>query len=982
MATTGPDGPDGPDEGDRPLDLRLVPSALAAWAVVLLGILLGPVAAIGLAAVATGIGVGAVVAARRRGRSGAARSRPDRSGAVLAPAGCAAAAGLVITAHTLLMVQHPLRAPAERAAAATVRVVVRDDPRPIRGDGADARPGGATQVLVPATCVQAQVGDGRWAAGGRVLLIAPAQRWGALLPGQVATAEGLLAPAGRRDLTVAVLRVRGPPGEVTPPPWWQAAAGGLRAGLRDAAAAVLPPASAGLLPGLAVGDTAGLTREVEADFRAAGLTHLLAVSGANLAIVSGLVLGLLRRLRADPRFAALLSAVSVAGFVVLARPSPSVLRAAVMGAVVLLALALGRGRSALPALAAAVLALVLLDPALAVDPGFALSVLATAALVLLAPPWAGALRRRGVPGWAAEALAVPAAAFLVTAPLVAGLSGQVGAVTVLANLLAVPAVAPATVLGVLAAVASPLGEPVARAFAWAAGPAVGWLVQVGDRSAAIPGAVLSWPAGPPGAVLLAGLVLALLALGRSPRFRALLLAAVVGLALVLVPTRLAPPGWPPPGWAVVACDVGQGDALVLATGRPGWVVLVDAGPEDGLVDACLDRLDVRGIATVVLSHLHADHVGGLAGALRGRAVGAIAVGPGREPRWALQTVTRLAGAVGAPVVELTAGHRLRWPELAVEILGPRHPASWVDPDDGTAVNDGSLVLRATTTAGTVLLTGDVELEGQADLLEAPAELRADVLKMPHHGSRYSSVAFLAAVAPRAVLVSVGAGNRYRHPDRGLLDGLAAAGVLVRRTDEGGDVAVVGTGPDDGHGGRGDLSVVTRGDPVRARRRTPPRRAPPRRAPRAAIPVTREPLAAAVPRGRAAARSQPRRPARASRTAALLAGTVAVGPTCPATASSVLRPSPVISSTVSASGSSRPDSMSFFVVATVTPPAVSAKTPSVRASSRMPSTISASLTCPIAPPVRRTASRTYGPSAGLPIANDRAMVSGRTGWTTS
>ncbi|OLT20392.1 hypothetical protein BJF78_09885 [Pseudonocardia sp. CNS-139] len=358
------------------------------------------------------------------------------------------------------------------------------------------------------------------------------------------------------------------------------------------------------------------------------------------------MLALLRVLRADPRLAAWLSAAAVAGFVVLARPSPSVVRAAAMAAVVLLALAMGRGRSAVPALATAVLALLLADPALAVDPGFALSVLATAALVLVAPGWVAALRRRRVPAWAAEALAVPAAAFLATAPLVAALNGEVNPVAVVANLLAVPAVAPATVLGVLAAVVSPVWMPPAQACAWLAGLPVGWLVVVADRSAAVPGSVLPWPDGLPGAALLAGVVLALLAMGRSPRSRAMLLAVALGLALVLVPTRVVRPGWPPTGWTVVACDVGQGDALVLATGRPGWVVLVDAGPEDGPVDACLDRLGVQGLAMVVLSHLHADHFGGLAGALRDRPVSAVAVGPLREPRWALAAVAAAAAAAG------------------------------------------------------------------------------------------------------------------------------------------------------------------------------------------------------------------------------------------------------------------------------------------------------------------------------------------------
>ena len=439
-------------------DLRLVPSALVTWGVVLVGIAGG----VSVAAGSTVTAALLVLTAWRR------RWTPQ----VLAAGGCATAAGLVITTQVLLLAGHPLRAPAERGSAATLRVVLSDDPAPIRNAGLGSRPAGGTQVLVAAELRNVQVGDGEWDAGGRVVLIAPVAGWSALLPGQAVTAEGLLAPARRHDLTVAVLRVRGPPAAVAAPPWWQVAAGGLRAGLREAAAGVLSPESAGLLPGLAVGDITGLTAEVEADFRAAGLTHLLAVSGANLAIVSGAVLGLLRLLRTDPRFAAALSVLAVVGFVVLARPSPSVVRAAAMGGVALLALALGRGRSAVPALAVAVLVLLLADPALSVDPGFGLSVLATGGLVLLAPPWAHALAGRGLPRWAAEGLAVPAAAFAVTAPLVVGLSGQLSLVTVVANLLAVPAVAPATVLGVLTAVASPAGN---RSRGWWPGrPARRW----------------------------------------------------------------------------------------------------------------------------------------------------------------------------------------------------------------------------------------------------------------------------------------------------------------------------------------------------------------------------------------------------------------------------------------------------------------------------------------------------------------------------
>ena len=241
------------------------------------------------------------------------------------------------------------------------------------------------------------------------------------------------------------------------------------------------------------------------------------------------MLGLLRLLRADPRVAAALSAAALLGFVVLARPSPSVLRAAAMGAMVLLALALGRERTAVPALAATVLGLLIADPALAADPGFGLSVLATAALVLVVPGWVARMRQRGVPPGVAEMLAVPAAACLATAPLLAGLSGSVSLVTVVANLVAAPAVAPATVLGVLAAVLSPVAMPAAQGCAWLAGPAVGWLVTVADRAAAVPGAVVPWPGGPAGAGLLAAVVVAVVLLARSRRVRPLLLAVVVGL---------------------------------------------------------------------------------------------------------------------------------------------------------------------------------------------------------------------------------------------------------------------------------------------------------------------------------------------------------------------------------------------------------------------------------------------------------------------
>lgn len=785
------------------LDLRLVPAATLSWLVVIVGLTAGWVVAAALTAVA------AVVALL----AWAGRQRARLSHGVLAAAACAAAVGLVVAVSGYQVAQHPLRHPAEQASAATVRVVLIGDPAPVLTAGSagyGGRQGGVTLVSIPARLVSASADGGRWDVGGRVLLLAARADWATVLPGMEVTASGLLAPATRADLTVAVLRVRGPPTDLVAPAWWQRGADVLRDGLRRAAESVLPERSAALLPGLAIGDTSTMSWTLREEFRATGLTHLTAVSGANLVIVCGAVFGLLALLRAGPRTRVLVALLALVGFVILARPSPSVLRAAVMGGVGLLAVLVGRRRPVIPALAAAVIGLLLIDPALGTDPGFALSVLATSALVLLVPPWSARLRKLGAPPGVAEALAVPTAAHLVTAPLVAGLSGQVSLIAVAANLLVAPVVAPITVLGVLAAVISPASPSLAELCAWLAGPAVGWLVGVAHWGAGIPGGAVPWPAGVGGALLLAAVLLGGLLLVRRRRVRTLAVAALLGALLVLVPTRFVTPGWPAPGWSVVACDVGQGDAMVLSTGQPGRAVLVDAGTEAGAVDGCLSRLGIAALALVVISHLHADHMGGLTAALEGRSVGAVAVGPVRQPVWAFEQVRQVAAGHGVPVLELRAGQRLSWPALVLDVLGPKSPSDGVDPEDGTDINNTSLVMRAGTRGGAVLLTGDVELLAQASLLTAGADLRADVLKLPHHGSRYTSPAFLAAVRPRLVLVSVGADNRYGHPNAELLDTLRGGGALVRRTDESGDIAVVGT--------RDGPLAVARGNP-----RPPPRR---------------------------------------------------------------------------------------------------------------------------------------------------------------
>jgi competence protein ComEC len=355
---------------------------------------------------------------------------------------------------------------------------------------------GRSYVLVDATVIQVA----GHSSHSPVLVIAHGGGWLDLLPGQRVRVNGRLARPRSGDDIAAVVLPAGTPARIGSPPWWQRAAGDMRARLR-AACARLPPDERGLVPGLVVGDVSRMPQSLTDAFRVSGLTHLNAVSGENCAVVLATVGALLRRtpLRRGARIAA--AAASLVAFVVVARPSPSVLRAATMGAAALLAMSVGRRVQPVPLLSAAVLLLVLTNPFLGRSIGFALSVVATAAIVLLASRWADSLSRR-MPRWLALAVAVPAAAQVACTPLLVLVFGQATPWAVPANLLAAPAVGPATVAGVVTAVVATLSPAIGGLLAWTAAVPAGWLALVARSMAALPGAAARWPAGATGAALL------------------------------------------------------------------------------------------------------------------------------------------------------------------------------------------------------------------------------------------------------------------------------------------------------------------------------------------------------------------------------------------------------------------------------------------------------------------------------------------------
>jgi competence protein ComEC len=605
--------------------------------------------------------------------------------------------------------------------------------------------------------------------------------------------------------------------------------------LRRAAAAALaraiPEPEAGLAAGILVGLRDRVDRDLAAAFTLVGASHVVAISGWNIAIVAASVGALGGRLARRRR--SVLTVGAIVAYVAFVGPSPSVVRAAAMAGVVLLARESGRAGRAAAALAWAATAILLVDPALVRDAGFQLSTLATAGLLA----WATSLGERLVrlsggrwPGWLVESLAVSLAAQAATLPVVLASFGRLAIVSPVVNLFVVPLVAPAMAAGAVALAAglvvlSPAVPPVIATLAglpaWACLAGIVAAVRFG---AGLPFASLEL--APPAdtiAAVAVGLPLVALAFrpaavratvsavaralgvrparaspgltkrsprptppGRMPRVAALALAASV------LATALAFGHRPDGRTTIVVLDVGQGDAI-LVEGSRGGRLLVDGGPDpDRLLVALDERLPPwdRRIDAVVLTHPHEDHVAGLALLLERYRVGHVfepgmrGPGPGYAA-WA----ARLAGGEVASG-RLSTGDRLTVDDADLEVLWPDQGAVPAEPaDTGTGINNVSIVLLGEAGGRRFLLAGDVEEEIDP-LLLARGLPRLDVLKVAHHGSRTSSTeAFLDAVGPSVAVVSAGAGNPYGHPAAATIERLRQRGTRVLRTDADGTVEI-------------------------------------------------------------------------------------------------------------------------------------------------------------------------------------------------
>ncbi len=586
----------------------------------------------------------------------------------------------------------------------------------------------------------------------------------------------------------------------------------------------MPDREAELARGFVLGEDDRIDPLTVEDFRRSGLSHLLAVSGQNVALLALLAMPVLGALGIPLRARLVWVLALIAVYVPLTGAGPSIQRAGVMGALSVLATLAGRRASRLYGLAVAAIVTLAVEPRIATDVGWQLSFAAVVGILVLAAPIRGAIAARigsrGLVGALAEGAALTIAATLATAPLIAFHFGAVSTTTLIANLLALPAVAPAMWLGMLAALAGQVpGLPVSPINALNA-PLLAYIAQVASWCGRPSWAYLEVRIGLGGLIASYGLIgLAVLLahrLGRRRRIAALRrrrelrpprsrrggrTAALAALVVLLLWAALGIGGRDASagsvrGLRVSILDVGQGDSILLqpADAPP---MLVDTGPPGDRIAAQLDDAGVDRLGALVLTHDQSDHDGAEQELLAAVPVDRLLYAfLGRDP-------LALAEEAGARPERIAAGSVIRSGRLRLQIVWPP-PELLGTSHAGQDPNQLAVVAVARWRDFSMLLTADAEAE-TVPLDPGPI----DVLKVAHHGSDDGGLDdLLDRIRPRLALISVGAGNPFGHPTPSTLATLARHHVPVVRTDLDGTISLE-IGPDPRRGPDSTMLILNR-----------------------------------------------------------------------------------------------------------------------------------------------------------------------------
>jgi competence protein ComEC len=454
-----------------------------------------------------------------------------------------------------------------------------------------------------------------------------------------------------------------------------------------------------------------------------------------------------------------------------------------MTLVILIARYRGESTRGIASLGAAITLLILFDPFQSIDPGFALSVLATAGILFLSPKVENKLQKILKPRWLVEAIAIPVSATIPCLPVILLLSNELSIATIPSNVLVAPVIAPITVLGFLSAILTPMNSSIGSTLFAAASFFAKYIVVVSDAMEKFPSIHFNNTR-----VYILIFILSLVLYFNHQKS-----IAVTITALLLVQLVFNTISWPGRNWQVVNCDVGQGDAMVVNLGTSSAIV-IDTGPDPGAIDNCLRALNIKTIPLLILTHFHSDHVGAISGVVKDRFIGQVWISNLHQPESAYDRAMK--ELVGIEVKTVTKGESYLFPESNVEIKVLWPQSSGVNfkelPGDGSKINNSSISLILKMNDLSVFAGGDIEPEVQEVITTSGLLSDVDLLKVSHHGSAYQYVPMLDILKPEIAIISVGSENSYGHPDVEFVSELEKRSISVWRTDLSGGISVAPT----------------------------------------------------------------------------------------------------------------------------------------------------------------------------------------------
>ena len=544
-------------------------------------------------------------------------------------------------------------------------------------------------------------------------------------------------------------------------------------------------AGAELLPGLILGDTRFQSKSLKEDMKNSGLTHLTAVSGGNIAILIIALSFLFRKLKIKLNYQIFILIGFLVFFAFLVRTEPSVIRASFMSAIVLISLLYGTFRQGLNALFLTICISLLLDPYLSISWGFSLSVFATFGLLVFTEPIHRYLSK-SLP-WLNQSLivviAVALSAQFSTLGLVASLSGMISIWSVLANVLVAAVVPVVTILGYLGLILSNLSHPLSLIFNFPSAIFSSWIVEVAQYFSHKQQSVIQVPIGVFTFILVNVLLLVSIIIIKKIQLKYILLILITTICFVnFLKSFVFNTNWPIANWQFVMCDVGQGDGLVIKDSKEN-VVVVDVGPSGNYMNNCLKKLGVKKIDVLLLTHFHLDHVSGLRDVLQSHEIKTIWTSWIREPYEESVLVDQLIKPLQAKYI--LSGQKMTIGEIKLTCLWPTTRKMEIE----SVANNSSLVVLAEIDNGSILLTGDIEPPAQEGIRNSWKKLNADVIKIPHHGSKFQDLNFPEWSGARLALISVGENNTYGHPSKDAIELYEKTGMKVISSSENGAVSI-------------------------------------------------------------------------------------------------------------------------------------------------------------------------------------------------